>query len=128
MEDPEFTVLVTASGNGGHMALRAVGAVTGLSLWRSKVLLGGAPAVILEEVPLDVAFIAARRLREAGVSVAVRCTWCDRTVSRDEAPVDPGPCASRYWPPAHCQANSLTSCDCEFCGAFGPTGLTPGFV
>ncbi|MFG2907390.1 ribosomal protein L7/L12 [Kitasatospora sp. NPDC048286] len=115
MEDPQFTALVTGSGNAGPDALRAVRAVTGLSLWHSKLLLGSAPAVVLEEVPFDIAVTAARRLREAGVPAAVRCTWCDRTVPGDEASLDPGPCASRYWPTAHCQANALTSCDCQFC-------------
>ncbi|MFD0574721.1 hypothetical protein ACFQ0T_42660 [Kitasatospora gansuensis] len=43
-----------------------------------------------------------------------------RTLPDDETPVGPGPCASRYWPTAHCQANSLTSCGCEFCTAYGP--------
>ncbi|WP_392972880.1 hypothetical protein [Streptomyces sp. LN245] len=125
MEVPEFTVLVTESGNGGHKALQTIGAVTGLSLWRSKLLLDSAPAAVVEKVPLDTALVAARRLQEADVSAAVRCTWCDRTVPHDETPLDPGPCASRYWPTAHCQANSLTSCDCEFCSTYGPTGLTP---
>ncbi|MGX1541006.1 ribosomal protein L7/L12 [Streptomyces adustus] len=124
MEEPAFTVLVTESGSGGQQALRAVRAVTGLSLWRSKLLLGGVPAVVLEEVPLDAAVFAARRLRETGVPTAVRCTLCDRTVPRDETLLDPAPCASRYWPAAHCRANSLTSCDCEICSTYGPISLT----
>ncbi|MGW0925151.1 ribosomal protein L7/L12 [Streptomyces sp. NPDC002755] len=124
MEVPEFTVLVTESGNGGQKALQAVGTVTGLSLWRSKLLLGSAPAAVLEKAPLDMAVVAARRLREAGLSATVCCTWCDRTVPCDETLLGPGPCASRYWPTAHCQANSLTSCDCAFCSTYGPTSLT----
>ena len=124
MEVPGFTVMVIEPGSGGQEALQAVGAVTGLSLWRSKLLLDSAPAAVLDEAPLDTAIVAARRLQEAGVPAGVRCTWCDRTVPRDETLLDPGPCASRYWPTAHCQANCLTSCDCEFCSAYGPTGLT----
>ncbi|MFD7877402.1 hypothetical protein ACFV5G_25430 [Streptomyces sp. NPDC059766] len=124
MEVPAFTVLVTESGNVGQRALQAVRVVTGLSLWRSKLLLGSAPAVVLEEAPLDTAVVAARRLQETGVSTAVLCTWCHRTVPRDDSLLDPAPCASRYWPTAHCQANSLTSCHCEFCSTYGPTGLT----
>ncbi|MEU8947874.1 hypothetical protein [Streptomyces sp. NPDC048489] len=124
MEEPGFTVLVTESGAGGHRALQAVGAVTGLSLWRSKLLLGSTPAEVVEEVPLDTAVVAARRLREAGVPTSVRCTWCHRTLPRDETSLDPGLCASRYWPTAHCRANSLNSCDCEFCSSYGPIGLT----
>ncbi|MET8544488.1 hypothetical protein ABZW03_28175 [Kitasatospora sp. NPDC004799] len=98
--------------------------MTGLSLWHSKLLLGSAPAVVLEDFPFDMAVAAARRLREAGVPAAIRCTWCDRTVSGDETPLDPGPCAARFWPPAHCRANSLTSCDCEFCSTYGRIPLT----
>lgn len=124
MEVPEFTVLVTEPGTGGQKALQAVGAVTGLSLWRSKLLLGSTPAAVLEKAPLDTTVVAARRLQEAGVPAAIRCTWCDRTLPRDETPLDPSPCVSRYWPTAHCQANSLTNCDCEFCSTYGPTGLT----
>ncbi|MFJ6770154.1 hypothetical protein ACIQOV_04095 [Kitasatospora sp. NPDC091257] len=75
-------------------------------------------------VPFDTAVVAVRRLREAGVPAAVRCTWCDRTVPGDGTPLGPGPCAFRYWPSAHCLANSLTSCDCGFCATFGPTRLT----
>ncbi|MEU3563789.1 ribosomal protein L7/L12 [Kitasatospora sp. NPDC006786] len=124
MEDPQFTALVTGPGDAGPDALRAVRAVTGLSLWHSKLLLGSAPVVVLEDVPFDTAVGAARRLREAGVPAAVRCTWCDRTVPGDGTPLDPEPCASRYWPTAHCLANSLTSCGCGFCGTYGPTRLT----
>ncbi|MEU7337941.1 hypothetical protein [Streptomyces sp. NPDC007074] len=125
MEEPGITVLVTESGAGGHRALQAVKAVTGLSLWRSKLLLGSTPAEVVEEVPLDTAVVAAWRLREAGVPAAVRCTWCDRMLPRDETPLDDqGPCVSRYWPTAHCRANSLSSCDCEFCSTYGPVGLT----
>ncbi|MER5597093.1 ribosomal protein L7/L12 [Streptomyces sp. NPDC002265] len=60
MEEPAFTVLVTEFGNVGQKALQAVRAVTGLSLWRSKLLLDSAPAVVLEEAPLDTAVVAAR--------------------------------------------------------------------
>lgn len=124
MEVPGFIVLVTESGNGGPKALQAVRAVTGLSLWRSKLLLDSAPAAVLEEAPLDMAVVAAGRLQETGVSAAVCCTYCDRTVPCNGTLLDPDPCASRYWPTAHCQANSLTSCDCAFCSDYGPTGLT----
>ncbi|WP_329562004.1 ribosomal protein L7/L12 [Kitasatospora sp. NBC_01266] len=124
MEDPGFTVLVTEPGNGGQKALQAIGAVTGLSLWRSKLLLGSAPAAVLEDVPLDMAAVAAQQLQEAGVPATIRCTWCARTVPRDGALLEPGPCASRAWPTAHCRANSLTSCDCGFCSAYGSPSLT----
>ncbi|MFF8731809.1 hypothetical protein ACF073_35840 [Streptomyces sp. NPDC015171] len=115
---------MTEPGKGGQEALQAVRAVTGLSLWRCKLLLDRAPVTVLEEAPLDRASVAARWLQDAGIPAAIRCTWCDRTVPRDEGLLDPGPCASRFWPTAHCQANCLTSCDCEFCSAYGPTVLT----
>ena len=124
VEEPGFAVLVTEPGKGGQEALQAVRAVTGLSLWRCKLLLDRAPVTVLEEAPLDRASVAARRLQDAGIPAAIRCTWCDRTVPRDGRLLDPGPCASRFWPTAHCQANCLTSCDCEFCNAYGPIVLT----
>jgi len=124
VEEPGFAVLVTEPGKGGQEALQAVRAVTGLSLWRGKLLLERAPVTVLEEGPLARASGAARRLQDAGVPAAIRCTWCDRTVPRDGRLLDPGPCASRFWPTAHCQANCLTSCDCEFCNAYGPIVLT----
>ncbi|MFE2910870.1 hypothetical protein [Kitasatospora indigofera] len=97
MEDPQFTVLLTGTSPGGPEALRAVGEVTGLSLWHSKLLLGGAPATVRTDEPFADAAAAARRLRRAGVPAAVRCTWCERTLT-DDTPVDPGPCTSLYWP------------------------------
>ncbi|MBF9069095.1 ribosomal protein L7/L12 [Streptacidiphilus fuscans] len=124
VEDPGFTVNVTESGSSGRQALQAVRAVTGLSLWHSKLLLDSTPVAVLEEAPLDTAILAARRLQEAGVPAAIRCTWCDRTVPRDGTLLAPEPCTSRYWPTAHCQANSLTSCDCTFCTTYGPTTPT----
>ncbi|MFF4508909.1 ribosomal protein L7/L12 [Streptomyces sp. NPDC001401] len=124
VEVPGFAVLVTEPGKGGQEALQAVRAVTGLSLWRGKLLLDRVPVTVLEEAPLDSATAAARRLQDAGIPAAIRCTWCDRTVPRDGRLLEPGPCASRFWPTAHCQANSLASCDCTFCSTYGPTGLT----
>ncbi|MFF9070137.1 ribosomal protein L7/L12 [Streptomyces sp. NPDC014891] len=115
---------MTESGGGGQQALLAVRAVTGLSLWRAKLLLDRAPVTVLEEAPLDRAAVAARRLQEASVPAEVRCTWCDRTVPRDGTLLAPEPCGSRYWPTAHCRANSLASCDCTFCSTYGQTALT----
>ncbi|WP_404867349.1 ribosomal protein L7/L12 [Kitasatospora griseola] len=124
MEDPEFIVQVAESEARGREVLCAVVSVTGLSLWHSKLLLDSAPATVLEKGPFAEAVAAARRLQEVGVPATVRCTWCDRAVPRDGTLLDPGPCASRHWPTAHCRANSLTSCDCEFCRACGPVYFT----
>ncbi|WP_200426239.1 hypothetical protein [Streptomyces sp. NE5-10] len=105
--------------------MRAVAAVTGLGLWRSKALLGNTPATVLEDSSLGAVVAVARRLRDSGVPAVVRCTACDRTVPPDETPLAPGPCASPFWPTAHCQANSLATCDYDFCGTYGPLCLTP---
>ncbi|MFE6871792.1 ribosomal protein L7/L12 [Kitasatospora sp. NPDC057692] len=125
MEDPQFTVLLTAASPGGAAAFKAIRAVTGLSLWHSRQLLGSAPVIALEDVPFDLAAAAARRLREAGAPAAVRCGWCRRVVS-DDTPIGPGPCTSPFWPTPHCPANSLTTCGCGPCAAYGPLpGHTP---
>ncbi|MFB7675132.1 hypothetical protein ACFC26_27350 [Kitasatospora purpeofusca] len=119
MEEPEFTVLVSGDSPHDPAALAAVRSVTGLSLARSRQLLGGAPAVVRSDIPFDIAARAGQDLRRAGVPAVVRCGWCRRTMTGD-TPVDPGPCVSPYWPAAHCPANSMTSCDCKFCAVHGP--------
>ncbi|GAA2835530.1 hypothetical protein GCM10010441_69970 [Kitasatospora paracochleata] len=124
MEDPEFTVSLTGSGGAGMEAVKAVRSLTGLSLWRSKDALANAPVPLIELVPLETATRAAEVLRQAGAQAAVVCTWCVRTLPADGSPVDPGPCESRYWPTAHCRANSLTSCDSEWCATYGTDLLT----
>jgi hypothetical protein len=120
VEDPEFTVVLTGPSAGGPAALRAVRAATGLSLWRSKQLLNSTPVTVRSDVPFHTAVRTAQDLRQAGVAATVRCNWCRRVLPDDGTPVDPGPCTSRIWPTAHCQANSLTTCDCEFCTTYGP--------
>ncbi|MFI6849707.1 ribosomal protein L7/L12 [Kitasatospora sp. NBC_00085] len=120
MEDPQFTVLLTDASPRGPAALRAVVAVTNLSLWHSRQLLDSAPATAREDVPFAAAAAATRQLRQAGVPAVIQCDWCRRTLPGDGTLVDPGPCTSQYWPTAHCQANSLTSCDCDWCAAYGP--------
>jgi len=119
VEDPDFIVLLTAAGGGstGPAALRAVRDATGLSLWQSKRLLLDAPTVASGRTAHAVAVRIAEQLRRAGVPAALQCDWCRRTLPEDGAPVDPGPCASPYWPTAHCAANSTTACDCGFCVA-----------
>ncbi|MFJ4183901.1 hypothetical protein [Kitasatospora sp. NPDC089509] len=120
MEDPQFTVTLAGASPRGAARLRAVRRATGLSLWRSGLLLDGGTSVLLAEVPFEHAAPAARELRRAGVAVAVSCGVCRRILPEDDSPVDPGPCAERYFPTAHCQANSLTSCDCSYCVEYGP--------
>ncbi|MEU4115269.1 hypothetical protein AB0F71_12330 [Kitasatospora sp. NPDC028055] len=125
MEDPQFTVRLAGPSPRGVVRLRAVRTVTGLSLFHSGLALDAGTAVLLAEVPFEVAAPAARDLRRAGVAVAVSCGACRRTLPEDGAPVAPAPCAGRYFATAHCRANSLTTCDCEHCTEFGPLpGLT----
>ncbi|MFJ9770769.1 hypothetical protein ACIRVF_05965 [Kitasatospora sp. NPDC101157] len=120
MEDPQFTVELAGASPRGAAALKAVRTVTGLSLWRSGQVLDTGAAALVTDVPFEVASRALQVLRQAGVPTAVRCDWCRRSLPEDGSPVDPGPCASRSWETAHCQANSLTSCDCDFCAEYGP--------
>ncbi|MFD8086667.1 ribosomal protein L7/L12 [Kitasatospora sp. NPDC059722] len=119
MEAPAFEVRLTGTPARDATALRAVRAVTGLSLWRSRQVLDGPPAVVQAGAPFDIAVRLARQLREAGVPADVRCDWCRRTLPGDGTAVDPGPCASQYWPVAHCGANSVTDCDCWVCALRG---------
>ncbi len=109
MEDPQFMVELAGAPPRGAAALKAVRAVTGLSLWRSGRVLDTGSATLVSDVPFEVASHAAQVLRRAGVPAAVRCDWCRRSLPEDGSLVDPGPCASPYWETAHCQANSLTS-------------------
>ncbi|MFI9361508.1 hypothetical protein ACIG5E_10640 [Kitasatospora sp. NPDC053057] len=125
MEDPQFTVRLAGASPRGPAALKAVRTVTGLSLWRSGQVLDAGSAALVSDVPFEVASHAAQVLRRAGVAAAVGCDWCRRTLPDDGSPVDPGPCASLYWETAHCQANSMTSCDCDFCAEYGPL---PGLI
>ncbi|MGW2895469.1 ribosomal protein L7/L12 [Streptomyces sp. NPDC001212] len=51
---------------------QAVSRLTGLSLWRSKVLVTQSPALVLEGVPQDDAETAVVALRDAGAQAEVR--------------------------------------------------------
>ncbi|GAA1114909.1 ribosomal protein L7/L12 [Kitasatospora arboriphila] len=124
MEDPDFAVHLTGVGERGIEVVKAVRAVTGASPWRSRQLVDGAPVGLVAEAALERAVAAAARLRAAGAGAEIRCGWCRRTLPADGAPVDPGPCASVYRPTAHCRANALTVCDCDWCAEHGPTSLT----
>ena len=125
MEDPEFTVLLTGIAYSAPAALRAIRVVTGLSLWRSRQLLESAPATARAELPYKSAAAALKHLQQAGVQAALRCEYCARVLPTDGTPVDPGPCRSRYWPTAHCQANSETVCDLDHCPVHDPGWLRP---
>ncbi|MEU8517646.1 hypothetical protein AB0C76_39635 [Kitasatospora sp. NPDC048722] len=119
MEDPGFEVVVTGAPARGAAPLRAVRAVTGLSLWRSRQVLDDPPVVLRVGLSFGEAVRMAEGLRGAGLLVDVRCDWCRRTLPGDGTAVDPGPCASQYWPVAHCGANSVTDCGCWVCALRG---------
>lgn len=105
MEEPGFRVVLTEDGARGLDAVQAIRAVTGLSAWRSKQLLSSAPATILEVTWFERAAAAVRRLNAIGVRAELSCDWCQRLMSPEHCPVDPGPCSSPYWPTTACQAN-----------------------
>ncbi|WP_371502309.1 ribosomal protein L7/L12 [Kitasatospora sp. NBC_00374] len=125
VEDPEFTVLLIGAAYSGPAALKAIQAVTNLSLWHCRQLLDDAPATVQATIPYEKAIAALKHLRQAGVQAVIRCDYCERTLPTDGTPVDPAPCRSRYWPTAHCQANSETTCDLDRCPTHDPNWQRP---
>lgn len=105
MEDPGFGVVLTESGTRGLDVVQAIRSVTGLSAWRSKQLMGSAPTKVVGVTSFKRAAEAARRLNAAGARASLACDWCERVISLEDCPVDPAPCASRYWPATSCGAS-----------------------
>ncbi|MFH8385864.1 ribosomal protein L7/L12 [Kitasatospora sp. NPDC018058] len=105
MEEPPFGVLLTANGDQGLELVKAVRAVTGLSAWRSKELLTAAPTTVIDETWFERAEQAARRLNGLGARADLACRWCERVMSPENCPVDPGPCSSPYMAPTGCPAS-----------------------
>ncbi|MEV8537110.1 ribosomal protein L7/L12 [Streptomyces sp. NPDC051211] len=110
VEEPGFRVLLTEVGDRKGEAVRAVRAVTGLSLWNSKLLLDSAPVAVTEPDWLEAADEAARVLGDAGAQAVVVCDWCDRTIMRGAGPVDPDPCKGP-WPAEACRASCPSAAD-----------------
>ncbi|GGT02448.1 ribosomal protein L7/L12 [Streptomyces toxytricini] len=104
MEEPGFRVLLMESGCRKSEAIRAIRAITGLSLWNSKLLLDSAPVQVTEPDWLEAARHAAGVLAAAGARATVLCDWCERTVSREAGPLDPTPCRGP-WPLEACRAS-----------------------
>lgn len=110
MEEPGFRVLLTEAGDRKVEAVRALRAVTGLSLWKSRLLLDSAPIAVTEFDWLEGADDAARLLEDAGAHVTVVCDWCERAITRESVPVDPTPCHGP-WPPGTCRASHPSATD-----------------
>ncbi|MFF4082581.1 ribosomal protein L7/L12 [Streptomyces sp. NPDC001777] len=98
-------MLLTTSGDRGMGLVLAVRSVTGLSVWRSKQLLEAAPTTVVDETWFEAAVKAAKRLNEVGARADLVCRWCERVMSPEDCPVDPGPCSSPYMAPTGCPAS-----------------------
>ncbi|WP_443074863.1 ribosomal protein L7/L12 [Streptomyces sp. NBC_01431] len=109
VEDPEFDVRLTSSGSKGLNLVLAVRSVTGLSAWRSKQLLEAAPTTVVDRTWFAAAAAASRRLNAAGARADLVCRWCERVMSPEDCPVDPGPCSSPFLSPTGCPASRSPS-------------------
>ncbi|MFE9404008.1 ribosomal protein L7/L12 [Streptomyces sp. NPDC006530] len=105
VEDPEFDVQLRSSGSKGLNLVLAVRSVTGLSAWRSKQLLEAAPTTVVDRTWFAAAADAAARLNAAGARADLVCRWCERVMSPEDCPVDPGPCSSPFLSPTGCPAS-----------------------
>ncbi|MFI8079223.1 ribosomal protein L7/L12 [Kitasatospora sp. NPDC086009] len=92
MEEPEFVAELTGAGERRIELLRALRAVTGLSLWHGRLLLDDLPAPVRDGNLRDLD-VAVARLRAAGGRVTVRCRACGRVAPDDGRLLDPGSCA-----------------------------------
>lgn len=104
MEEPAFSVLLTGAGSRRADVVQAVRSVTGESAFRSGLLVDAVPVVVVERTWFEAAEDAAARLAGLGAEVALRCGWCERTLSPGAGVVDPAPCASPHWPAESCPA------------------------
>ncbi|MFJ3159699.1 ribosomal protein L7/L12 [Streptomyces kanasensis] len=105
VEDPGFDVRLTSNGSKGVTLVLAVRSVTGLSAWRSKQLLEAAPTTLVDRTWFAAAADVARRLNAAGARADLVCRWCERVMSPEDCPVDPGPCSLSFLPPTGCPAS-----------------------
>ncbi|MFI5649259.1 ribosomal protein L7/L12 [Kitasatospora sp. NPDC051705] len=106
VEEPEFSVLLTEVGTTKLDVIQAVRAISGLSLWHSKLLLEAAPVVVVEDAWFEAADKVAKRLEAAGARAVLVCGWCDRRIPSGAVGLDPDPCESPYWPAESCRASS----------------------
>jgi large subunit ribosomal protein L7/L12 len=81
-DDVPNDVVLIAPGTRVLDVAQAVRRLTGLSLWRSKVLVDQAPVLILDGLPEETAEIAVAALSDAGAQAEVR---------QQQEPHSPGP-------------------------------------
>ncbi|MGF0175881.1 ribosomal protein L7/L12 [Streptomyces sp. Marseille-Q5077] len=105
VEEPEFGVLLSSSGDPGIDLVQAVRSVTGLSAWRSKRLLQAAPTTVVDRTWFEAATEAVRSLNAAGARADLDCRWCGRVFSCEDVPVDADPCSSPFLSPDGCPAS-----------------------
>jgi len=105
VEEPDFDVLLASSGGRGLDLVQAVRSVTGLSAWRSKQLIEAAPTIVVDGTWFEAAADAVKRLNVVGARAELVCRWCERVISLEDCPVDPGPCASPFLAPMGCPAS-----------------------
>ncbi|MFD4246921.1 ribosomal protein L7/L12 [Streptomyces sp. NPDC058525] len=106
MEEPGFRVLLTGAGDRKMEAVRAIRAVTGLSLWNSKLLLAEAPVEIEAAGWFEAAVEAARTLEDAGARTRLLCDCCGCPIRRGAFPLTSAQCTGP-WPAAICWASGL---------------------
>ncbi|MEU4728792.1 ribosomal protein L7/L12 [Streptomyces sp. NPDC023588] len=88
VEEPGFRVLLTEAGDRNMEAVRAIRAVTGLSLWNSKFLLADAPVEIAAASWFEAADETSRILEDAGARTTLLCDCCGRTIRRGAFPAN----------------------------------------
>ncbi|MFD6798638.1 ribosomal protein L7/L12 [Streptomyces cyaneofuscatus] len=87
MEEPGFRLLLTEAGDREMETVRAVRAITGLSLWNSKLLISDAPVEIEAASWFEAAVEAARTLEGAGARTGLLCDCCGRPIRRGAFPL-----------------------------------------
>ncbi|WP_123962395.1 ribosomal protein L7/L12 [Streptomyces sp. TLI_185] len=105
VEEPDFDVLRSSSGDRGIVLVQAVRSLTGLSAWRSKQLLEATPTTVVDRTWFEAATEAVRRLNAVGARADLLCRWCERVISLEDCPVDAGPCSSPFMSPDGCPAS-----------------------
>jgi large subunit ribosomal protein L7/L12 len=72
VEQTEFNVILTATGDQKIQVIKEVRAITGLGLKEAKALVDGVPAPVKEGIPHDEAESIKKQLEAAGASVEIK--------------------------------------------------------